>query len=87
MRVAEALALARELGVARLDAQLLLGHHLQRPRSWLIAHDDATLDADAAAAVEADLRRHAMCRAIAADHRQIFILGTGMESQPQAETV
>lgn len=59
MRVAEALALARELGVARLDAQLLLGHHLQRPRSWLIAHDDAALDADAAAAVEADLRRRA----------------------------
>lgn len=59
MRVTEALALARELGVARLDAQLLLGHHLQRPRGWLIAHDDATLDADAAATVEADLRRRA----------------------------
>ncbi len=59
MRVAEALARARELGVARLDAQLLLGHHLQRPRTWLIAHDDATLDADAAAVVEADLRRRA----------------------------
>jgi release factor glutamine methyltransferase len=59
MRVAEALALARELGVARLDAQLLLGHRLQRERAWLIAHDDAALDADAAAAVEADLRLRA----------------------------
>lgn len=59
MRVAEALTLARELGVARLDAQLLLGHRLQRERAWLIAHDDAALDADTAAAVEADLRRRA----------------------------
>jgi hypothetical protein len=27
-------------GVDRLDAQLLLAHRLQQPRSWLIAHDD-----------------------------------------------
>lgn len=42
--VAEALAAARALGVARLDAQLLLGHALGRSRSWLLAHDDAPLD-------------------------------------------
>lgn len=41
MRVATALALARAQGVDRLDAQLLLARRLDRPRSWLIAHDDA----------------------------------------------
>lgn len=41
--VGEALALARTLGLDRLDAQLLLAHRLGRPRSWLLAHDDAVL--------------------------------------------
>ena len=39
--VASALALARELGVERLDAQLLLAHQLGRTRAWLLAHSDA----------------------------------------------
>ena len=43
--VADALAAARALGVDRLDAQLLLGHLLGRPRSWLIAHGDDELGA------------------------------------------
>ncbi len=43
MTVAQALAQARRLGVQRLDAQLLLAHHLKRDRSWLMAHDDAGL--------------------------------------------
>lgn len=43
MRVAAALALARAQGVDRLDAQLLLARRLDRPRSWLIAHDDEEL--------------------------------------------
>jgi release factor glutamine methyltransferase len=59
MRVAAALALARALGVDRLDAQLLLAHRLGRPRSWLIAHDDADLDAGLADAFRADLARRA----------------------------
>ena len=42
--IARALAEARALGLARLDAQLLLAHHLQCSRTWLIAHDDAELD-------------------------------------------
>jgi len=58
-RVADALRRARELGVARLDAQLLLGHHLKQPRAWLLAHDDALLDTALAAAVAADLERRA----------------------------
>lgn len=43
--VRAAVGLARERGVDRLDAQLLLAALLQRPRSWLIANDDAALDA------------------------------------------
>ena len=39
--IAEALADARAAGLDRTDAMLLLGHHLQRPRGWLIAHDDS----------------------------------------------
>jgi release factor glutamine methyltransferase len=42
--VAGALAQAKAAGLDRLDAQLLLGHLLARPRTWLLAHDDAGLD-------------------------------------------
>ena len=43
--VADTLTAAHAAGLDRLDAQLLLGHVLARPRSWLLAHDDASLDA------------------------------------------
>lgn len=46
--VAAALAQARARGIARLDAHLMLARAMARPRSWLIAHDDAELDAHAA---------------------------------------
>ena len=59
MRLADALQAARHAGVARLDAQLLLAHHLQRPREWLLAHDDALLDKASAAAFAADIERRA----------------------------
>lgn len=49
---AEALAQAREAGLDRLDAQLLLAWVLQRPRAWLIANGETRLD-------EAQARRHA----------------------------
>lgn len=39
----DALAAARALGVARLDAQLLLAHVLARDRAWVIANDDVPL--------------------------------------------
>jgi release factor glutamine methyltransferase len=42
-RVADLLAQARAAGVDRLDAQLLLARLLGQPRTWLLAHDDATL--------------------------------------------
>jgi release factor glutamine methyltransferase len=59
MRIDAALALAQARGVDRLDAQLLLAHHLQRPRAWLLAHDGDELDASTATKVDADLTRRA----------------------------
>lgn len=46
--VAQALAGATALGLARLDAQQLLAHLLSRTRTWLLAHDDAPLSAEQA---------------------------------------
>jgi release factor glutamine methyltransferase len=57
--VAGALAEARRLGVERLDAQLLLGALLGRPRAWLIAHDDHRLDAEQVARIGQALRARA----------------------------
>jgi release factor glutamine methyltransferase len=59
MCIARALAAARALGVARLDAQLLLARVLQRPRAWLLAHDDEALDDAQLAAWQALLARRA----------------------------
>ena len=47
--VAGLLAQARAVGVDRLDACLLLSKLLDRPRAWLIAHDDAAVQAAPAA--------------------------------------
>ena len=56
--VGQALVRARAMGLDRLDAQWLLGHQLQRDRAWLIAHDDAELEAaDGAAFAQACQRR------------------------------
>jgi release factor glutamine methyltransferase len=57
--VAALMSEARAAGVARLDARLLLAHHLQQPPAWVLAHDEAVLSAALAAAVRADLRRRA----------------------------
>ncbi|MES2991547.1 MAG: peptide chain release factor N(5)-glutamine methyltransferase [Pseudomonadota bacterium] len=43
--VAAALRGAQAAGLDRLDAQLLLAHVLKRDRTWLVANDDAVLDA------------------------------------------
>lgn len=43
--VGATLAAARAAGVDRLDAQVLLATLLERPRPWLIAHDDAPVAA------------------------------------------
>jgi release factor glutamine methyltransferase len=42
--VREGLRAAAAAGVARLDAELLMAHLLGRPRTWVIAHDEAPLD-------------------------------------------
>jgi release factor glutamine methyltransferase len=46
MQIKQALQQARDAGVDRLDAQLLLSHVLQQPRAWLLAHDEQVLDAE-----------------------------------------
>ena len=69
MTVAEVLALARQMGVDRLDAQLLLGNALGRPRSWLLAHDDAAISEPAWAGLNDSLRRRA------ADEPLAYLLG------------
>ena len=58
-RVAELLAQARAAGVDRLDAQLLLARLLGQPRTWLLAHDDATLAPEQLAAWTHQLARRA----------------------------
>lgn len=42
--VTGALALAKDHGLGRLDAQLLLSHCLGVSRSWVLAHDEAEVD-------------------------------------------
>ncbi|WP_092741289.1 peptide chain release factor N(5)-glutamine methyltransferase [Paracidovorax valerianellae] len=52
LTLAQALAQAHTLGLARIDAQLLLLHALDRPdagRAWLLAHDTDALSASAQA--------------------------------------
>jgi len=50
---------ARGRGLERLDAQLLLGHVLARPRTWVLAHGDEAVDAGPAAAFDALCERRA----------------------------
>jgi release factor glutamine methyltransferase len=59
MRIADALGQARRLGVDRLDAQLLLAHVCQQPRTWLLAHDDEAMSSEQAATVARLLARRA----------------------------
>ena len=57
--VAQALEQARAMGVDRLDAQLIVAWQLGQSRSWVIAHDDAALDAPRAEAIDAAFARRA----------------------------
>lgn len=59
MTVERALAAARALGLTRLDAALLLAHHLKCRREWLIAHPLEPIEAPAFEAFQADCRRRA----------------------------
>ena len=57
--IAQALVGARAQGLDRLDTQWLLGHVLQQPSAWLVAHDDQPLTDAAALAYAALCRRRA----------------------------
>ncbi|BDI04286.1 peptide chain release factor N(5)-glutamine methyltransferase [Sphaerotilus microaerophilus] len=46
LTVAQALAQARSLGLDRFDTQLLLSGLLRQNRSWLLTHDDASLNSE-----------------------------------------
>jgi release factor glutamine methyltransferase len=59
MRIREWLQQASTAGVARLDAQLLLGHHLGRQRTWLLAHDDEALGGEVRERADDALARRA----------------------------
>jgi release factor glutamine methyltransferase len=57
--VAAALTRAGGLGIERLDAQLIVAHVLRQTRAWVIAHDEAALDGDAAPTLAHLLQRRA----------------------------
>jgi release factor glutamine methyltransferase len=59
MTVGQALADARSLGLDRLDAMVLLAHHIGRSREWLVAHADAELDPATRSRFDTDCRRRA----------------------------
>jgi release factor glutamine methyltransferase len=59
MMVDGALQLALSLGVERLDAMVLLAHHLGRSREWLLAHGEQRLDETVHARFAEDCRRRA----------------------------
>lgn len=68
--VASVLAAAQAQGLDRLDAAVLLAHVLDRPRSWLIAHDTEPL-ADVA------VQRYAsLCRRRLAGEPVAYLVGT-----------
>lgn len=64
-----ALGRARALGIERLDAQLLLGRVLARPRAWVLAHGEAVVPA------AENERFDALCRRRAAGEPLAYLLG------------
>ncbi|MFT4242224.1 MAG: peptide chain release factor N(5)-glutamine methyltransferase [Acidovorax sp.] len=71
--IAQALAQAHALGLARIDAQMLLLHALARPdagRAWLLAHDTDTLTPAQHA------RFTALCQRRAAGEPVAYLTGT-----------
>lgn len=93
-RLHDALAQAALLGVARLDAELLLAHLLQRPRAWLLAHDDEALSPRHATAWQALLAQRAdgVPLAYLTGHHEFHGLDLGvspavLDPRPDTETL
>lgn len=96
--IAQALVLARNLGVERLDAQLLLLHAIGSApadfgahRAWLLAHDDEVVDASAACRFERYLRRRLTGEPLAyiTGYKEFFGLGFSVDARvlvPRADT-
>jgi len=94
---AQALATARQLGLKRLDAQLLLLHALNKPpaaRSWLLAHDTDALTPQAADVFGALCQRRAAGEPLAyiVGRKEFFGLSLqvdarGLVPRPDTETL
>lgn len=95
--LAQALAQAQTLGLARIDAQLLLLHALRRPeagRAWLIAHDTDVLDAPTQAEFMALCQRRVAGEPVAylTGHKEFYGLALKVDARvldprPDTETL
>lgn len=95
--VAQALAHAQALGLARLDAQMLVLHALGRPvaeRAWLLAHDTDSLPAPAAQVLQAFVQRRLDGEPVAyiTGHKEFFGLDLQVDARvlvprPDTETL
>ena len=95
--VAECLRQAQTHGLARLDAQILLLHSLQRPlhdRAWLLAHDGDTLTPVQTAAWQDALQRRMSGEPVAyiTGHKDFFGLTLAVDARvldprPDTETL
>jgi release factor glutamine methyltransferase len=89
--ISQALTVARDRRVDRLDAQLLLSHLLQKPREWLLAHDDQALGESDIATFQALVWRRSRGEPLAylVGHREFCGLGLHVTPQvlvPRPET-
>jgi release factor glutamine methyltransferase len=95
--MAECLRQAQASGLARVDAQILLLHSLQRPlhdRAWLLAHDSDTLTPAQAAAWQDALQRRLSGEPVAyiTGHKDFFGLTLAVDARvldprPDTETL
>ena len=95
--LAQALAAAHALGLARIDAQMLLLHALDRPdagRAWLLAHDTDALPLDVQARFGALCQRRAAGEPVAylTGHKEFYGLALQVDARvldprPDTETL
>lgn len=80
--VAQALQHAREAGLERLDAQLIVGGVLGRTRTWLLAHDSDALSAPDAQRIAALVARRAAGEPLAYLHGDQEFFGMNLRVTP-----